>query len=161
MNMKSTIGLAALALTGCSRFSGCFSKPEETAQEQAHLVAAYLVTKGVHYENVYGMNYNTDGTELTIMYQPEGNAGDYADDQLITAFESPTGFSVLYFDIGLDGTPDLVSDVKNASPVIPLELYSPEDQQVHVDCYRFILSALEAIIQESGDVEALKKVEPL
>ncbi len=173
MNVKSTIGLAALALTSCSRFSGCFSKHEaapaalltpafsEVAQEQAHLVSAYLITKGVRYKNIYGQNYPSQDVALTIGYHPEGKTGDYADDTLLAAFESSNGFSVLYYDGGVNGTPDIISDIQDATPVIPLEVYSPEDQQVHVDFYRKILSSLEETIRKTEDGEALKKVEPL
>lgn len=175
---RTACSIATVVLAGCSRFSGCFSKEEaakkeeatvqgtpaflfsEAAQEQAHLVAAYLVTKGVRYEQVYGTNYKSDSGELTLIYQPEGNAGDYTDDQFIAAFESASGFSVLYYDYGLDGIPDMISDVQETSPVIPLEVYSPEDQQVQVNMYRTILSTVESMIQKSEDVDALKKVGP-
>lgn len=169
---RTACSIATVVLAGCSRLSGCFSKQEaapatpavseisEVAQEQAHLVAAYLVTKGDRYEQVYGTNYKSDSGELTLIYQPEGNAGDYTDDQFLAAFESASGFSVLYYDYGVDGTPDKISDVQETSPVIPLEVYSPEDQQVHVNMYRTILSTAESMIQKSDDIDALKKVGP-
>ena len=67
--MRTTIGLTALVVIGCSRVSGCSKNAEE---KNAQLVAAYLSKEGVHTENLYGLHFETETGDVTIAYVPSG-----------------------------------------------------------------------------------------
>lgn len=152
MNRPLLSGLALL-LAGCPKH-----------QQSAHLyqpaqtVAQFLILEGERKESLYVFDIKTDHGTMTIAYNPQGKKRDFADDILYLVV--PPKPETLYADVGLDGTIDFISDMRESTPTLPFSFLPEEKKEEQMSVYTTLLDGVVTRMKAVYDMKKLEEVQP-